>query len=148
MNRWTAIGLTVVLIGLTVPAFAQLPGEPKPPGPYDAPGDAKYTFDRWSADARVREAQRVLQERGYYHGPLDGLMTPETRWAVWNFQKAQGLRVSGRLEPQTMGALGLTSTGTATKEVPPSSESEPSALPGSFGPPRSTPDPGNSLQAP
>ena len=147
MNGLKAIGLTVMLIGSAAPALAQLPGEPRRPFQYDATGDAKYNFERGAPDARVRDAQRVLQERGFYHGPLDGLMTPEMRRAVWNFQKAQGFRLSGRLEPQTMGALGLTPTGATAKDAPSSSESEPSALPGSFAAPRSTPDQG-SFQAP
>jgi len=144
MKRLKAIGLAVMLIGAAAPAFAQLPGEPKAPPMYDPTGDARHRFERWSADARVREAQRVLQERGYYRGPLDGLMTPETRRAVWNFQMAQGFRLSGRLEPQTMDALGLTSTGATAKEAPAHPESEGSALPGPFAPPRSIPDRGNS----
>ena len=147
MNGLKAIGLTMMLIGSAAPALAQLPGEPARPFQYDATGDAKYTFQRGAADARVREAQRVLQERGFYRGPLDGLMTPEMRRAVWNFQKAQGYRLSGRLEPETMGALGLTPTGATAKDAPSSSESEPSALPGSLAPRRATPDQGN-FQAP
>jgi peptidoglycan hydrolase-like protein with peptidoglycan-binding domain len=115
---------------------------------YDSTGDARHRFERWSADARVREAQRVLQERGYYRGSLDGLMTPETRRAVWAFQKAQGFRLSGRLEAQTMAALGLGSTGTVSKDDPSNFGPQPSALPGpSSGTRRSAPAPGN-LQAP
>ena len=85
MNGLRAIGLTVMLLASAGPALAQLPGEPRPPFQYDATGDAKYNFQRGAPDERVRDAQRVLQERGFYHGPLDGLMTPEMRRSVWNF---------------------------------------------------------------
>ncbi len=149
MKRFVSALVVGILVWLPGTAFAQVPGEPKPPGPYDATGDAKYRFERWTPDERVRDAQRVLQDKGYYRGPLDGLMTPEMRRAVWNFQKAQGIRPSGRLEAETMAGLGLTSTGTAGAVSSP--ETPPSALPHpggpQTGPSRSAP-PRDTFQAP
>ena len=146
MKTLTSTVLTAMVLWLPPLASAQLPGEPKAPPAYDIPGDARYRFQLWAPDERVRAAQRVLQERGYYEGAIDGLMSPEMRWAVWNFQRAQGFRQSGRLEPQTMAALGLGPT-----EAPPAADSQPSALPRSTGPDgegsRSSAPP-SSLQAP
>jgi peptidoglycan hydrolase-like protein with peptidoglycan-binding domain len=77
----------------------------------------------------VREAQRVLRDRNYYSGPLDGLLTPATRRAVWDSQKAEGLTLSGRLEPHTMAALGLATTSSAATNFAPEIVPGASALP-------------------
>jgi peptidoglycan hydrolase-like protein with peptidoglycan-binding domain len=137
VNQRVSGVVMAILMALPAWASAQLPGEPKAPPAYDITGDAVYRFARGAPDDRVRDAQRALQSRGYYEGPIDGLMTPEMRRAVWSFQKAEGFRLSGRLEPQTMTALGLTPP--PPKDVPESGpDSQPSALPGDVGGFRST----------
>jgi peptidoglycan hydrolase-like protein with peptidoglycan-binding domain len=56
-------------------------------------------------------------------------MTPATRRAVWNFQKAKGLAPTARFDPETMAALAPAEpTGTARTPEP-----QPSALPRSNG---------------
>jgi peptidoglycan hydrolase-like protein with peptidoglycan-binding domain len=148
MKRIKIAGLAAMLVWLPALAFAQLPGEPKAPPAYDPTGDAQYRFKLGSPDERVRDAQRVLQDKGYYRGPVDGLMTPEMRRAVWNFQKAEGFRLSGRLDPQTMAALGLGSPGAPPRDDTASSpETQPSASPGDRGGARSAPGP-RDFQAP
>lgn len=101
-------GVAAVMVVATAGvALAQLPGEPKPPAAYDAVADMQYTFARGAPNDVVREAQRVLTDLGYYTGPLDGIMGPEVRRAVWNFQKAQKFLLSGSLDPRTVAALGV-----------------------------------------
>src|SRR5262245_65345061 len=95
-------GLAAMLMWLPALASAQLPGEPKAPPSYDPAGDATYSRKLWAPDERVRDAQQQLQQRGYYDGPLDGLMTPRTRRAVWNFQKDQDLHLTARLDAPTI----------------------------------------------
>jgi len=147
MKRIKSAGLATMLVWLPALAFAQLPGEPKAPPAYDITGDAQYRFKRGAPDDRVRQAQRALQDKGYYRGPVDGLMTPEMRRAVWNFQKSAGFRLSGSLDQQTMVALGLGSTTTPPTADRSSPESDPSALPAERGGARSAPG-SRDLQAP
>ena len=147
MKRIKSAALVAMLVWLPAVAVAQLPGEPKAPPPYDPTGDAQYRFKRGAPDDRVRQAQLVLQEKGYYRGPVDGLMTPETRRAVWNFQKSVGFRLSGSLDQQTMAALGLGSTTTSPTVDTLNPESQPSASPLDRGGSRSAPGPSD-LQAP
>jgi hypothetical protein len=124
-------GVTAVIVSATVGvAFAQFPGEPRPPAAFDAVADMQYTFARGAPNDLVREAQRVLTDLGYYAGPLDGILGPDVRRAVWNFQKAQTLVVSGSLDPRTMTALGV---GTIEVASPPDS-SYAAASPGSEQP--------------
>jgi peptidoglycan hydrolase-like protein with peptidoglycan-binding domain len=61
--------------------------------------------------ASVREAQQALQDKGHDVGPIDGLMGPKTAAAVREFQQAQGLKATGRLDRETLSALNVQSTG-------------------------------------
>ena len=55
----------------------------------------------------VLQAQRVLSERGYDPGPMDGLMGPRTRRVLRDFQIDAGLDATGLLDAATSEALGL-----------------------------------------
>ena len=59
-----------------------------------------------SADT-IRSAQQALNDKGYKAGAVDGIMGPRTAAAVKSFQQAQGLQQSGKLDQQTLGALGV-----------------------------------------
>ena len=108
MKVFKIMSLAAVVAWLPALAIAQLPGEPKPPGAFDGPADtARYRAQIGTPDDKVRDAQQALQDHGYYQGPLDGVMSPKTRRAVWKFQSDQGLQRTARLDPPTMAALGL-----------------------------------------
>ena len=54
----------------------------------------------------VRDAQQQLQEQGYYqNGKVDGVMGPQTRSAVQQFQQSKGMQANGQLDQQTLAAL-------------------------------------------
>src|SRR5262245_7932192 len=50
----------------------------------------------------VRTAQRQLKERGYYTGPVDGVIGPATENALRAYQRDRGLKVTGRLDSPTL----------------------------------------------
>ncbi|MGH7365731.1 MAG: peptidoglycan-binding domain-containing protein [Candidatus Rokuibacteriota bacterium] len=56
---------------------------------------------------RLQAVQVALKRRGYEAGPADAAMGPLTAEALRAFQRRQGLRVTGRPDPQTVMALGL-----------------------------------------
>jgi peptidoglycan hydrolase-like protein with peptidoglycan-binding domain len=60
----------------------------------------------WSA-ATVRDVQRMLADRGLYTGPIDGVIGPATRSALAAFQRSANLDATGRLNAQTLAALGV-----------------------------------------
>jgi peptidoglycan hydrolase-like protein with peptidoglycan-binding domain len=62
------------------------------------PGDAFRKDD-------IRWAQLELRNRGLYRGSLDGILGPETRRAVSQFQAINGLGRTASLDAQTWEAL-------------------------------------------
>lgn len=52
--------------------------------------------------------QRQLSKRGYYKGTVDGQFGPASRDALSRFQKSQGLKTTGRIDENTLDALGFT----------------------------------------
>jgi peptidoglycan hydrolase-like protein with peptidoglycan-binding domain len=65
----------------------------------EAPGDA-----HWNG---VREMQQTLQDKGHYHGKVDGVFGLRTRASIRGFQKAENLPVTGQLDLPTAGKLGV-----------------------------------------
>jgi peptidoglycan hydrolase-like protein with peptidoglycan-binding domain len=59
------------------------------------------------ASATVRQAQQALNQRGFNAGPADGVMGDATTQAVRNFQSTANLQPTGRLDQQTLSALGV-----------------------------------------
>ncbi len=58
-------------------------------------------------DPLVEQVQKALGERGYNPGQIDGKMGGETAKAIKNFQKDYGLLVSGEIDKDTLGKLGI-----------------------------------------
>lgn len=55
----------------------------------------------------VSAAQRALKSKGFYKGPVNGIMNPETRTAITNYQQQSNLPANGQLTPQTAASLGI-----------------------------------------
>lgn len=55
----------------------------------------------------VRRAQVMLNRQGYDAGPPDGLPGPTTIRAVLDFQDDEGIRRTGRLDAETIDAMGV-----------------------------------------
>ena len=53
----------------------------------------------------VQHAQSALQSQGLYHGPIDGVMGPETQAAVTAYQQQKGLPTTGQLDNTTLHDL-------------------------------------------
>lgn len=54
-----------------------------------------------------RKAQKKLKKAGYYNGPVDGIAGPQTRDAIIEYQRKEGLTVTGRLDSDTRIRLDL-----------------------------------------
>jgi peptidoglycan hydrolase-like protein with peptidoglycan-binding domain len=63
----------------------------------------------------VRQAQKTLNDRGFRTGGVDGRMGPQTQAALVNFQRAEKLQPTGKLDRQTLAALGIQKTDAAQK---------------------------------
>ena len=55
----------------------------------------------------VKKAQQSLGEKGFYHGQADGVLGPQTRTAISEYQRSQNLPVTARLDAETAGKLGV-----------------------------------------
>jgi peptidoglycan hydrolase-like protein with peptidoglycan-binding domain len=53
----------------------------------------------------VKAAQKALKTKGVDPGPIDGIMGPKTTSALKDFQKKEGLQVTGRLNAETQARL-------------------------------------------
>ena len=64
-----------------------------------------YDYRYWSGLATAVQTQ--LASRGYYHGPIDGVIGPESRQAIQAFQKSRRLPETGLIDPSLLKALNL-----------------------------------------
>jgi peptidoglycan hydrolase-like protein with peptidoglycan-binding domain len=71
----------------------------KTEGPEDHRGATKHQS--------VISAQQALKDKGHDPGMIDGKIGPRTRAAVTDYQKAEGLKQTGRLDDETRAKLGL-----------------------------------------
>lgn len=71
---------------------------------YSSPG---YAYDYSSSDSLAASAQDRLNRLGYSAGPADGVIGPQTRDALADFQNDNRLPVTGNLDTPTVRALGL-----------------------------------------
>jgi|SRR5579864_3603619 len=55
--------------------------------------------------SKVKEAQQALQQAGLYKGKVDGKFGPQTKAAVKEFQKENGLKQTAHLDSATMKKL-------------------------------------------
>jgi len=69
------------------------------------PSDFKSPPPLEVKDARVQDIQTALKNTGHYKGPIDGKNGPLTKEAVKDFQKANGLKVDGKVGRKTWGVL-------------------------------------------
>jgi peptidoglycan hydrolase-like protein with peptidoglycan-binding domain len=65
--------------------------------------DAKADANR----DNVRKVQQSLSNKGFYHGEIDGLLGPRTRKAIGDYQKSENRPVTGQLDAETSGQLGV-----------------------------------------
>jgi peptidoglycan hydrolase-like protein with peptidoglycan-binding domain len=59
----------------------------------------------FAAGMSVRQAQELLKSKGYYKGTVDGVSGPQTKKALQEYQRAQGLTPSGTIDSKTAASL-------------------------------------------
>ncbi len=62
----------------------------------------------------TRQAQQALASRGFNPGPADGVWGERSRQATMDFQRANNIAPSGRLDSQTMAALNVSAATTGS----------------------------------
>jgi peptidoglycan hydrolase-like protein with peptidoglycan-binding domain len=79
--------------------------------------------------AEISDVQQKLQADNLYSGKIDGMLGPDTRRAITDYQKQNGLPVTANLDRQTRDSL-LGNMGTAT---PPASATRMTPAPSQGG---------------
>jgi hypothetical protein len=72
--------------------------------PYDGP---IYGYNDLPPDEVVTNVQTQLYYEGYYDGPIDGILGPDTRAAIADYQADHGLAVTAAIDEPTVESLGL-----------------------------------------
>lgn len=68
-------------------------------------GQPAYGVPSYSASIVV-QVQTRLARAGYYHGAIDGVMGPRTRYAIRVYERIHGLRVDGAISQQLLATMG------------------------------------------
>ena len=98
----------------TSPSPAPSPAAPPPaaaPAPAAPMGQApkasstSHAAMHATSATKVKEAQQALQQAGLYKGKVDGKFGPQTKAAVKEFQKENGLKQTAHLDSATMKKL-------------------------------------------
>ena len=71
---------------------------------YDGP---IYGYNNLPPDQVIANVQSALQQQGYYQGEVDGLLGPQTRGAIADYQRANGLAETAAIDQPTLQSLGM-----------------------------------------
>jgi putative peptidoglycan binding protein len=77
------------------------------PNAYYAWDGPIYAYNNLPPDQVIANVQATLQQQGYYHGDVDGLVGPLTRGAIADYQRANGLYVTSAIDQPTLQSLGM-----------------------------------------
>ena len=77
------------------------------PGAYYAYDGPIYGYNDLPPDQVIANVQSALQQQGYYQGEVDGLLGPQTRAAIAEYQRASGLAETAAIDQPTLESLGM-----------------------------------------
>lgn len=69
-------------------------------------------------DRTVRDVQQRLKDQGYFDGEVNGLFDSRTQQALSEFQQDQNVGSTGRIDPETLAALGVERSDTQQAQTP------------------------------
>ena len=77
------------------------------PNAYYAWDGPIYGYNRMPPDQITANVQSALQQQGYYHGEVDGVIGPLTRGAIADYQRDHGLYTTSTIDQPTLQSLGI-----------------------------------------
>ena len=87
--------------GYWIPAWGYAPNA------YYAFDGPIYGYNGLPPDQVIANVQTALQQQGYYQGEVDGLLGPQTRAAIADYQRANGLPETAAVDQPTLQSLGM-----------------------------------------
>ena len=79
------------------------------PAPLAEAADLSKEVPGGSDSNNISRMQQSLLNKGHYRGKVDGVFGLRTRASIRAYQKAENLPITGQLDGQTAGKLGVTS---------------------------------------
>jgi peptidoglycan hydrolase-like protein with peptidoglycan-binding domain len=108
MKKLLLTSVAVLSVIAAVPASAQQSNSAQQRPSASSSTQQKSNAAASSVDQdEIMRAQQALNQKGFAAGKADGIRGLRTERALSRFQKSQGLQPSGRLNDQTLAALGL-----------------------------------------
>lgn len=113
--------------GVSDPAAKEQAGKPSTPAtseskPADRMSADKDRMGMTASPEQVRQVQQALKDKGKDPGPIDGVMGPQTKSALKDYQQDEGLKATGQLDTATLAKLGVSdSSSPSAAPRPPSS---------------------------
>ncbi len=86
------------------------------------------------ADQMIEGVQQVLKDQGFYYGEISGETSANLTAAIRRYQIRNGLQVTGELNDETLGSLGMKSSGGVRPAVKLRSQTSPAASPSDTSP--------------
>jgi hypothetical protein len=77
------------------------------PNAYYAWDGPIYAYNNLPPDQVIANVQAALEQQGYYHDEVDGLLGPETRGALAAYQRDHGLAETAAIDQPTLQSLGM-----------------------------------------
>jgi peptidoglycan hydrolase-like protein with peptidoglycan-binding domain len=117
----------VAFAGITALAFSQIAfagGDMKnqPSASQDQPQQQQQSTAPGMDQSTIKQAQEKLSSKGH-DVQADGVLGPKTQAALKEFQEKEGIQASGRLDQETLAALGVEEGSAGTGSSSPASSS-------------------------
>jgi len=107
MKRILTLSLTLLFVCSTA-VIAQMPDSSVSNGKARAPDSERKRPPVFRANKdQVNQAQSILKSRGFYTGETTGKLDAATRSGLKEYQKAEGLKVTGTLNKVTLEKMGI-----------------------------------------
>jgi peptidoglycan hydrolase-like protein with peptidoglycan-binding domain len=96
---WAGIALTLLTTGMSVQGVPRSAAGSE----FNKEGDADQN--------EIKKMQETLRNKGHHGGKVDGVFGLRTRASIRAYQKAENLPITGQLDTQTAGKLGVRPVG-------------------------------------
>jgi peptidoglycan hydrolase-like protein with peptidoglycan-binding domain len=96
---WAGIALTLLTTGMSVQGVPRSAAGSE----FNKEGDADQN--------EIKKMQETLRNKGHHRGKVDGVFGLRTRASIRAYQKAENLPITGQLDTQAAGKLGVRPAG-------------------------------------